>query len=219
MAGRRKKLHPTIVRRRPPLFELTAGVLCLDFVNTLDNRPSGEPKELLARYGDLLRFAEDTGILTPAQADRLLAWSEADPDEAQRVVQPAVELREAMYAVFSAVIAKRAVPASALALLNGYVQLAAQHVSLTPANGGFAWRYDSDGDSPGGFETMLWPIVRSAAELLASDNLPFVRACSSKTCQWFFLDTSKNHRRRWCSMKLCGNRAKVRKFYARERER
>jgi predicted RNA-binding Zn ribbon-like protein len=65
---------------------------------------------------------------------------------------------------------------------------------------------------------MLWPIVRSAAELLASDNLPFVRACSSNTCQWFFLDTSKNHRRRWCSMKLCGNRAKVRKFYARQRE-
>ena len=218
MAGRRKKQHPTIVRRRPPLFELTAGVLCLDFVNTLDNRPSGEPKELLARYGDLLRFAEDTGILTPAQADRLLAWSEADPDEAQRVVQPAVELREAMYAVFSAVIAKRAVPASALALPNGYIQLAAQHVSLTPAIGGLAWRYDSDGDSPGGFETLLWPIVRSAAELLASDNLPFVRACSSKTCQWFFLDTSKNHLRRWCSMKLCGNRAKVRKFYARQRE-
>ena len=218
MAARQKKLHPTIVRRRPPLFELTAGVLCLDFVNTLDNRPSGEPKELLARYGDLLRFAEDTGILTPAQADRLFAWSEADPDEAQRVLRAAVELREAMYAVFSAVIAKRAVPASALALLNGYIQLAAQQVSLTPANAGFAWRYDSDGDSPGGFETMLWPIVRSAAELLASDNLPFVRACSSKTCQWFFLDTSKNHRRRWCSMKLCGNRAKVRKFYARQRE-
>jgi predicted RNA-binding Zn ribbon-like protein len=73
-------------------------------------------------------------------------------------------------------------------------------------------------DSPGGFETMLGPIVGSAAELLASDNLPFVRACSSNTCQWFFLDTSKNHRRRWCSMKLCGNRAKVRKFYARQRE-
>jgi predicted RNA-binding Zn ribbon-like protein len=207
-----------MVRRRPPLFELTAGVLCLDFVNTLDNRPSGEPKELLARCGDLVRFAEDTGILTPAQADRWFVWSEADPDETQRVLEAAVELREAMYAVFSAVIAKRAVPPSALALLNRYIQLAAQHVSLTPANGGFAWRYDSHGDSPDGFETILWPIVRSAAELLASDNLPFVRACSSKTCQWFFLDTSKNHRRRWCSMKLCGNRAKVRTFYARQRE-
>ena len=170
------------------------------------------------RYGDLVRFAEDTGILAPAQADRSFAWSEADPEEARRVLQAAVELREAMFAVFSAVIAKRAVPASALALLNGYIQRAAQHLSLAPAGGCFAWRYESYGDSPGGFETMLWPILRSAAELLASDNLPFVRACSSQTCQWFFLDTSKNHRRRWCSMKLCGNRAKVRKFYARQRE-
>src|ERR1700730_4042634 len=100
MAGRQKKMDPTIVRRRPPLFELSAGVLCLDFVNTLDDRPSGEPKELLARYGDLGRFAEDTGILTRAHADRLFAGSEADPEEAQRVLQAAVELREAMYAVF-----------------------------------------------------------------------------------------------------------------------
>jgi predicted RNA-binding Zn ribbon-like protein len=219
MAGRRgQKQSQTIIRRRPPRFELTAGILCLDFVNTLDDRPSGEPKELLARYGDLVRFGEDSGILTSAQADRLFAWGEADAEEARRVLQAAVELREAMYAVFSAVIARRAVPASALAMLNGYIQLAAQHVSLAPANGGFAWRYDSYGDTAGGFETMLWPIVRSAAELLASDNLPFVRVCSSKTCQWFFLDTSKNHRRRWCSMKLCGNRAKVQKFYARQRE-
>ena len=218
MAGRKKKQPQAVVRRRPPRFELTAGVLCLDFVNTLDDRPSGEPKELLARYGDLVRFSEDSRILTAAQADRLFAWGEADPEEAQRVLQSAVELREAIYAVFSAVIAKGAVPASALALLNGYIQLAAQHVSLTPDNGGFAWRYDSNGDSPGGLETLLSPIVRSAAELLASDNLRFVRACSSMTCQWFFLDTSKNHRRRWCSMKLCGNRAKVGRFYARQRE-
>ena len=218
MTVRPKKRRPTMVRRRPPLFELTAGILCLDFVNTLDNRPSGEPKELLARYADLVRFAEDSGVLTPALADRLFAWSEAGPAEARRALEAAVELREAMYAVFSAVIAKHTVSASALARLNGYIQLAAQHVSLVPANGGFTWRYDSYADSPGGFDTMLWPIVRSAAELLASENLPFVRACSSRTCQWFFIDTSKNHRRRWCSMKSCGNRAKVQRFYERQRE-
>src|SRR5467141_1582893 len=83
MAGSRQKLRETIITRRPLRFELTAGILCLDFVNTLDDRPSGEPKELLARYGDLVRFSEDTGILTPAQADRWSARSEADPEEAQ----------------------------------------------------------------------------------------------------------------------------------------
>jgi predicted RNA-binding Zn ribbon-like protein len=51
----------------------------------------------------------------------------------------------------------------------------------------------------------LWPIARDAAELLASDRLEYVRACASKTCEWLFLDESKNHRRRWCDMTKCGN--------------
>jgi len=46
----------------------------------------------------------------------------------------------------------------------------------------------------------------------------YVRACASKTCQWFFLDTSKNHRRRWCDMTKCGNRAKFQRFYSRKKE-
>jgi predicted RNA-binding Zn ribbon-like protein len=42
-----------------------------------------------------------------------------------------------------------------------------------------------------------------------------VRACESDTCQWLFLDTSRNRSRRWCDMKVCGNRSKVRRFYHR----
>ena len=70
-----------------------------------------------------------------------------------------------------------------------------------------------DGDITAGED----PIVRAAADLLASSDVALVRACSSPTCQWLFLDTSKNHHRRWCSMKQCGNRAKVRRFYAKKK--
>ena len=59
-----------IKRRRPPRFELMAGSICLDFVNTLDDRFTGSPKELLKSYVDLARFGEDTGILTDVQVDR-----------------------------------------------------------------------------------------------------------------------------------------------------
>jgi predicted RNA-binding Zn ribbon-like protein len=220
MAGAdRKTRREKLSRRRPPRFELTGGILCLDFVNTLDDRPSDHPKELLGSYVDLVRFAEDTGTLPLTEVERLFTLSEAAPEKARRVLADAVELREAMFAVFSAVIAKRAAPTAALATLNGYIQLAAQRTILAPTKGGFGWRFDSYGRSGAGFDAMLWPIIRSAADLLASDNLAFVRACSSPTCRWFFLDTSKNHRRRWCSMKLCGNRTKVQKFYARQQRR
>src|SRR6266853_1154427 len=81
-------------KRRPPRFELTAGILCLDFVNTLDDRPSDQPKELLTQYSDLVRFAEQTGILTARQADSLTQRADSHPSEAQRTLDSAIVLRE-----------------------------------------------------------------------------------------------------------------------------
>jgi predicted RNA-binding Zn ribbon-like protein len=201
--------------RRPPRFDLVAGAVCLDFINTLDDRFSDEPKELLKQYVDLARFGEDTGILTSLQVDRLFTLSMQWPEKAQKSLDAAIQMREAMYGVFWALVQKKAVPEASLIVLNQYVQEAAQHGGLVPRNGGFEWRFDpssTDLDAP------LWPIARSAAELLASDQVPLVRACASKTCEWLFLDESKNHRRRWCDMTKCGNRAKFQRFYKRKKK-
>lgn len=204
-----------IKRRRPPRFELVGGPVCLDFVNTLDDRVTGEPKELLPHYVDLARFGEDTGILAPAEVDHLFELSYAAPEAAQRALEAAIQLREAMFGVFWALVTKKPVPAAALVILNQYVKDAAQHVSLAPGKERFQWRFDA---APNNLLAPLWPIARSAAELLASEEVEYVRACASKTCQWLFLDTSKNHRRRWCDMTKCGNRAKVRRFYDRTKK-
>lgn len=201
-------------RRRPPKFELTAGPVCLDFINTLDDRFSNEPKELLKSYLDVARFAEDTLILDTNHVDRLFALSQASPDAAQRALGAAIQLREAMSAVFWATLNKKAVPPAALFTLNQYVQDAAQHATLVPGNGRFAWKFEAARNN---FEAPLWPIARSAADLLASEEVSLVRACASKTCLWLFLDTSKNHRRRWCDMTKCGNRAKFQRFYRRQK--
>jgi predicted RNA-binding Zn ribbon-like protein len=209
------KVNRKIARRRPPRFELIAGALCLDFINTLDDRFSSQPKELLASYIDLARFGEDSGILNPEQVDRLFERSQRSAVAAREALSSAIELREAMYGVFWALIQKKPVPQSALTGLNQFVQAAAQHSRMVQVNGRFEWRFD---DLPGNFESPLWPIARSAADLLSSDQLAFVRACASKTCLWLFLDTSKNHRRRWCDMTKCGNRAKFQRFYRRQKK-
>jgi predicted RNA-binding Zn ribbon-like protein len=201
-------------RRRPPKFDLSAGAVCLDFVNTLDDRFKTEPKELLKDYLDFARFAEDTGILAPHAVDRLFALSQTSPAQAQRALTAAIQMREAIYQVFWARVNAKEVPAAALITLNQYLQVAAQHSKLVPANGHFEWRFE---DAPNNLESPLWPIARSAGELLASEHLEFVRACASQACQWLFLDSSKNHRRRWCDMKQCGNREKVRRFYEHNR--
>ena len=204
-------------QRRPPRFELSAGILCLDFVNTLDNRPSEEPKELLAHYADLVQFAEDTGVLTARQAYYLTHRADALPYVAQQTLRSAIELREAIYGIFWAVANRRKVPPAGLATLNKFVREAGRHSLLEQTNGHFVLHMEDHANPQPALDAVLWPIARSAADLLVSDHLPFVRACSSKTCQWLFVDTSKSHRRRWCNMRLCGNRAKVRRFYARRK--
>jgi len=198
-------------RRRPPKFELIGGNVCLDFINTLDDRTSAQPKELLANYYELARFGEDTGILTPEQLDYFYENVHLMIDDAADALRRAINLREAMYAVFSALLNRQTVPAVAMDTLNAYIQDAALHSRLVQREERCEWRFDDMGSA---LDAMLWPIARAAADLLASSDVALVRACSSPTCQWYFLDTSKNHHRRWCSMKQCGNRAKVRKFYA-----
>jgi predicted RNA-binding Zn ribbon-like protein len=218
--------------RRPPRFELIAGNVCLDFVNTLDDRHGNDgqtqPKELLETYADFLRFDEDAGLLQSWQVDRLSERGRADPARAQQTLLWGRALREAIHDVFWAIMKQQAVPPGALARLNADVQGSAAHMSLVPVarfavkdgtvrDGmvkGFEWKFDDFND----FNSALWPIARAAGELLTSDQLAYVRACFSKTCQWFFLDTSKNHHRRWCDMTRCGNRAKVQRFYERKKE-
>jgi len=214
---------------RPPLFELVGGNICLDFINTLDDRPSAQPKELLKSYYDLARFGEDTGILTAEQLDYFFERVHLMSDQAENALRRAINLREALYAIFSALMNQQTVPQGALERLNANIHEAALHSRLVQRKmmqnetvqsevmqneGRLEWRFD---DLTSSFNAMLWPIARAAADLLASSDLAMVRACASPTCQWLFLDTSKNHHRRWCSMKSCGNRAKVRMFYAKKK--
>jgi predicted RNA-binding Zn ribbon-like protein len=198
-------------RHKPQYFEFAAGVLCLDFINTLDDRPRGQPKELINSYLDMVHFGEDTKILDPLQVRNLSNNYTSAP--AQRALRQALALREALFAIFSATVNKSPAPPDALNTLNQCLRSAADHSQLVERKKHFSWNFVDSLSH----EAVFWPIARSAADLLVSDRLQFVRTCSSKTCQWLFLDTSKNHRRRWCSMKVCGNRVKVRRFYERQK--
>ena len=188
--------------------------MCLDFINTLDDRYSSEPKELLKSYVDLAHFAEDSGILSDRQVDRLMEKSMHSREAAEEALTAAIRLREAMHEIFWPLIRKKPVPAGALYVVNQHAQEAARHLNVVATGKAFEWRFEETEN----FDAVWWPIARSAVELLASHQLQFVRACASKTCEWLFLDESKNHRRRWCDMTKCGNRAKAKNFYSRQKK-
>ena len=71
--------------------------------------------------------------------------------------------------------------------------------------------------SPDDLTQMLGPVAWSAVEVLQSEDRRALRECEGSNCNWLFLDTSRNHSRRWCSMQSCGNQAKAKRHYQRGR--
>lgn len=199
----------------PAAFDLCGGHPALDFVNSLDDRfDPARSKDLLGDYGALLRFVVESGLLAPWQAKGLARA--ATTVIAARVLRSARDLREAMAAVLYAEAEQRAPTAAAIETLERRLHEAEgpRHLQwVSPRPGGIAslqWHWGADQAKAA--EYPVWLIAHSAAQLMLSDALARVRACEADSCRWLFLDTSKNHSRRWCNMKVCGNRAKARRF-------
>jgi predicted RNA-binding Zn ribbon-like protein len=191
--------------------------LCLNFANTVDPRQGDHPREFLTGYPDLVAWSVRVGVLDQPAAEELAAAAERDRAAAESVYAEAVRVREALYAVFSAAAAGAVAPAPALATLNAAVARAFAHAMVEPREDGYSWGWRSNRPAP---DRMLWPVLRSAVDLLTSDELARVKECPGLgDCGWLFLDTSKNGSRRWCSMEGCGNRAKGRRHYQRTHAR
>lgn len=197
-----------------PAFQLVAGHPALDFVNTLDWRfRPGAPEELLTSYESVLRFAEQSELITAKQARRLLRTTSGG--DAKRILSESKELREALAEVFYADLDGSIPEPGPLKILERYFQAARSHQKLRWKKLSLAWKWpemDSDPEIP------LWLLSSGAAELMLSDDAQRVRACNSPECRWLFLDTSKNHTRRWCDMRICGNRMKARRFKAQHQD-
>ena len=184
--------------------------LCIDFVNTLSWRGREVPTEELIDYSDLITWSRQVGIITPKDASKLFKKADRYPADGKKVLRGAVDLREAIYRVFAAIIENQKPTKEDLAAFNNYLSKTMTLSQIINTKTGFDW--DSSGDKSK-MDWVLNPIIRSAADLLVSDELKKLKFCSDPMCRWLFLDISRNQSRRWCDMKDCGNRAKAKRFY------
>jgi predicted RNA-binding Zn ribbon-like protein len=193
-------------RKKPP--KLVGGLLCLDFVNTVSWRGDPEDRgERLTSYTELLHWASHAGILASALSQRLAREAERRPEAARAVVAGAIEFREAL--VKLALDGKRRSAAS-IGIVNALLAAAPPRSAIQALGSEYVWAGSSSRielDAP------IHPVIWSAADLLTSGQWSQVRQCSDTRCAWVFLDRSPTGRRRWCSMKECGNRAKVRRHH------
>lgn len=188
-------------------FEWSGGHPALDFVNTLDERPFDQPIENLATYRDLVRFAELAGLVEPALAAALRTL--AGP-ACSRVAKRAGELREHVHDVLAAARKKKPVSQSDLDAIASAVQAAhAARVLVASTSGrlaSYGWSRPTVADIP------LHACALAVEGLLMDVDRGRIRKCGASDCDVYFVDTSKGHRRQWCSMRNCGNREKQRRW-------
>lgn len=194
-------------------FEFIGGWLCLDFANTIGDRNNPLETNELEAYADLAMWSVQADLLTPERAEVLMELAQQHPDDAHAALERAIHLRETIYAVFTAIAAGDQSDSDALTELNRFIAEARSRMALVPTENGFGWAWRDEQTLDG----MIWRVAWSAAELLLSEQHTLVRECSADNCTFLFVDTSRNHSRRWCDMRSCGNRAKARRHYDRSR--
>lgn len=183
---------------------LVGGSLCLDFANSVDwtsdgsERPAhadvlGEPQHLVAWGRRLERVPDDVSLIVTG-----------------RELSAARELRRAIHSVFGAIAAGEVPSSASLECLERHHAQATEAARLVQRDG--AWTLDWPLDE----RRVRFAVAQSAIDLLRDDaRLDRVRSCPGNNCGWLFLDVTG--RRRWCSMEVCGSRAKMRRLYERQR--
>jgi predicted RNA-binding Zn ribbon-like protein len=172
-------------------------------------------QEHLRSFDLLLVWSEHAGLATRARRQRLSRLAARQPRAAARALRRALALREAIHAIGAALAHGTPAPTPALAVLNRELAAAMAQARLRTADGGFVWDWAA---APAALEGVLWPLARSAADLLVAPLHARIKQCPGHGCGWIFLDMTKNRSRRWCEMEVCGTRNKIRRYRDRRRK-
>jgi predicted RNA-binding Zn ribbon-like protein len=200
--------------RPAPIF--LADARSLDFLNTVA-APWGSDIEWLGNGRDLLAWLDQAGLIPADVATTMRV--DTPRAELDAVAAQARDLRE-WFRGFVLAHAGRPVESNALTELGQLNRLLerddaygaivaseahAQTIDGVPHHHGLHWNWRRRWRTP---DTLLLPIAQAMADLVCDADFTQVRNCEGPTCTMLFLDTTKGHARRWCSMAVCGNRAK-----------
>jgi predicted RNA-binding Zn ribbon-like protein len=199
---------------RAGVLPLVGNELALDFINTSSGRGGTKHLEHLLRPEHVVLWARHANFLPTSDGEAVERAVAADAKLSARLFKRAIELREAIHAICSALATSMAPQAAEVDRLRRSHAECVACARLAPIGAAFVWSWDPAG-SP--VEAILGPITLSALTLLTQADLSRVKQCRGDHCGWIFFDTTKNKSRRWCEMEVCGNRAKQRRLQGRRR--
>jgi predicted RNA-binding Zn ribbon-like protein len=192
-----------------PTSPLIAGRLALDFANL-------SPSAHDLSWDEFVSFLVDARLVSEDRAARLRPLLATEPQAVDAALLRILRFRESLRAIFASIVDEEPFPASWVEPINEILRITEGHDELVSRNGSWSLQFVA---RESGLDWLLAALARSAAELLVEGPRAPVRRCANPSCRLFFYDDSRTHRRRWCSMSVCGNRHKVAAFIRRHTTR
>jgi predicted RNA-binding Zn ribbon-like protein len=209
----------TVIPLDPPSragsLDLIADDLALNFANTESGRGFPSHQNHFLEAANVVEWLRHAKALPVEETDWLQAHVAKRADPAGDLLATAVALRDAVHDIGVALGHRAKPPEAALASLSALHARCVAKAELAPGVASCRWQW-SVRVSP--VEAALGPIALAAVRLFTEGDFGRIRECGGHACGWLFYDRSKNNRRRWCEMEVCGNRAKQRRLAARRRE-
>lgn len=206
-----KPKEPTDRKERNS-FLILGNLACLDLVNT-EAVFAGEPVDLLQGFGDLTDWLGETGVVEPPAARSARERWEGKA-EAAVAFRQAVTLRTSLRRMVERLSEGKGATEDQVETINRVLAERPAYRQLVRKGRGFSSTLVPVHESA---MQLLVPVAESAAWLLEQGDLSLLRRCENPRCVLFFYDTTRNGRRRWCSMAGCGSRAKAAAYYRRSR--
>ena len=168
---------------------------------------------MLTDSDHLLAWLRSANVVPETEVSSLHEqWGQKKSGE--QATQKACALRSAFRRVVQSVHDEQFAPPEALAELNAILAGTLTYSQLYQ----LGMKFERSENTTPSETRWLAVIAQDAIDLLCDADLSLLKQCDGPTCIRFFYDTTKNHKRRWCSVEKCGSRAKAAAYYQRERK-
>jgi predicted RNA-binding Zn ribbon-like protein len=197
---------------------LVGGSAVLDYLNTCDGRRPGtglkEVIDKLSSLEDVVHWFRHAGLIDQNEHQHFVALVRGSSWHTVSAFEQMIDFREALYRLLLPLALGRDAEPANLAALNQALAATAQERLLVSTPVGILWRWRVVEDLSSMTAGFIGRLAVQASALLTAGDLSRLKVCGTPDCDWLFLDTSKNGRRRWCQMTVCGAREKARRALA-----
>lgn len=194
--------------------QLDGGCPVFDFTNTISNRNDPDYFDYLTKYEDFIQWIDKVGLLSKGKLNAIIAFSKHHPRKSTDVFKQVMEARETTFKLFSSLAKNHKAERETLESFNHFLSEALSNMQVELGRTEIATSFNISEKTI--LKEPLYLLIKNAFDILSTQHFERIKECPA--CGWLFLDTTKNGKRRWCNMQVCGSNDKARRYYHRKKE-